>query len=107
MHISNLSTYVDQLSIRITSPRNPMISEGETVTFIAASSGISDKKQLTYLWEKNGENKLPDKVSGHNSKMLTIPNLNQNDEGKYYCAVTNEWGNSMKSEYITLTVQGN
>ena len=84
-----------------------MISEGGTVIFSATSSGITDKKELIYLWEKNGKNKLPDKVIGHNSTKLTIPNLKKSDEGEYYCTVTNEWGNSVRSGYITLTVQGN
>ena len=98
---------LDQLSIRITSPHNPMIGQGGTVTFIAAASGITDKKKLIYLWKKNGKNKLPDKVSSHRSTTLTIPNLMKNDEGQYYCTVTNEWGNSVRSGYVTLTVQGN
>ena len=84
-----------------------MISEGGTVTFIAASSGITDKKELIYLWEKDSRNKLPNKVIGHKSTMLTIPNLMEDDEGQYYCTVTNEWGNSVRSEFITLTIQGN
>ena len=83
-----------------------MISEGGTVTFIATSSGITDKNKLMYLWGKNGKNKLPDKVTGHNSTTLTIPILKKNDEGEYYCIVTNEWGNSVRSGYATLTVQG-
>ena len=107
MHVNFLFACIDQLSIRITSPHNPVISEGGTITFIATSSGITDKKELMYLWEKNSKNKLPDKVISHNSTKLTIPNLKKNDEGQYYCTVTNEWGNSVRSEYITLTVQGN
>ena len=31
----------------------------------------------------------------------------ENDAGEYYCTVTNEWDNSVRSKYITLTVQGN
>ena len=85
-----------------------MMSEGGTVTFIAKANGITDKKQLMYLWKKNGRNKkLPKKVSGHRSIMLTIPNLIEGDEGQYYCTVTNEWNNSVRSEYVNLTVQGN
>ena len=106
MHVNFLFAYIDQLSIGITSPHNPMISEGGTVTFIATSSGITDKKELTYLWERNGTNRLPDKALGYRSTILTIPNLMENDSGQYYCTVTNEWGNSVKSEFITLTIQG-
>ena len=102
-----LFPYTDQLSIRITSPRNPVVSEGGTVTLTAAASGITDKKQLIYLWEKNGKSKLPDKISGYRSTMITIPNIMEADEGQYSCTVTNEWGNNAKSEYVTLTVQGN
>ena len=107
MYVNFLFAYIDELSIRITSPHNPIISEGGTVTFIATSSGITDKKQLMYLWEKDTKNKLPNKAIGHKSTMLTIPNLMEDDEGQYYCTVTNEWGNSVESEYITLTIQGN
>ena len=85
-----------------------MIREGGTVTFIVEASGKTDKNQLLlYLWEKKGRNKLPDKVVGRRSTMLAIPNLMETDEGQYYCIVTNEWGNSVKSRYVTLTVQGN
>ena len=84
-----------------------MVSEGGTVTLTAAASGITDKKPLMYLWEKNGTNKLPDKVLGHRSTMITIPNVMEDDEGQYSCTVSNEWGNSVKSEYVNLTVQGN
>ena len=100
-----LVAYIDELSIRITSPHNPVTSEGGTVTFTATSSGITDKKQLIYLWEKNGKNRLADKVLGYKSTMLTIPNLMEVDEGQYSCTVTNEWGHSVRSEYVTLTVQ--
>ena len=84
-----------------------MINEGGTVTFIAKASGKTDKKELVYLWEKEGRNKLPDKVVGSRNTMLSIPNLKKADEGEYSCTVTNEWGNSVRSGYVTLTVQGN
>ena len=61
-----------------------MISEGETVTFIATSSGITDKKQLMYLWEKNGQSRFSDRISGHKSAMLTISNLMDDDEGTVF-----------------------
>ena len=45
-------------------------------------------------------------MSGVNGAVLTIPNLVESDEGMYYCTVTNQWGNSVRSDDVTLTVQG-
>jgi len=59
-----------------------------------------------YQWRKSGRNSLPDKVSGVNETVLTIPNLVQSDEGEYYCTVTNEWGNSERSGDVTVSVEG-
>ena len=55
---------------------------------------------------KRGSNSLPDKVSGVNETILTIPNVTDFDEGQYYCIVINEWGTSLKSDDVTLTVYG-
>ena len=50
--------------------------------------------------------RLPNKVIGVNRAVLKIPNLTKSDEGHYYCIVTNEWGRSLKSGLLTLTVEG-
>ena len=60
-----------------------------------------------YQWRKRGSNSLPDKVSGVNSTVLTIPNLGGEDEGQYYCIVTNEWDRYARSKDIILIVKGN
>ena len=59
-----------------------------------------------YQWKKRGSNNLPDKVSGVNGAVLTIPNVLESDEGHYYCIVTNEWFKSEESNDVTLTVYG-
>ena len=59
-----------------------------------------------YQWSKRGSNSLPNKVSGVDGPTLTIPNLIESDEGRYYCTVTNEWGRSVKSDNIILIVEG-
>ena len=41
-----------------------------------------------------------------NRATLTIRNILLSDEGQYYCTVTNEWGNSVSTGNITLTVKG-
>ena len=95
----------DTLSISVT-PTNPVVGEGGTAQFIATASGPNNKKDFMYQWSKEGINSLPNKVSGVNGAMLTIPNLVESDEGVYYCNVTNGWGKNRKSNDIILTIQG-
>ena len=45
-------------------------------------------------------------MSGVNGTVLAIPNVLESDEGQYYCIVTNEWGRSVKSNDVTLIVEG-
>ena len=96
--------YIDQLSISVT-PTNPVIVERGTAQFTATASGIN-MGNFVYQWRKRGSSSLPIKVSGFNGAVLTIPNLVPSDEGVYYCSVTNEWGNSVRSDDVTLTIIG-
>ena len=100
--IWNLLT--DQLSISVT-PTSNTVGEGATAIFTATASGIN-KENLVYQWKKKGNRNLPNKVSGVNGAELMIPNSLKSDEGQYYCIVTNEWGRSVRSNDITLTVVG-
>ena len=59
-----------------------------------------------YQWRKRGSDSLPNKVSGVNEATLIIPNIIVSDEGQYYCIVTNEWGRSVESDDVILTVEG-
>lgn len=78
--------------------------ERVTVTFTAIVDSMY-KNNFTYQWQKR-QNRLPDKVSSVNGAVLTIPKVLKSDEGRYYCNVTNEWGRSMKSKDVTLSVKG-
>ena len=62
-------------------------------------------QNFVYQWRKINAS-LPNKISGVNGTVLTIPNLVKSDEGMYYCTVTNEWRNSERSGDVTLIVQG-
>ena len=86
-------------------PTDSEIGKGRTATFTAIASGIN-KQNFEYEWTKKGGGSLPNKVSDVDGTVLTIPNLVESDEGKYYCIVTNEWGNSERSGDVTLSVFG-
>lgn len=98
--------YTDQLSIKITSTLNPVVGEGGTVMFIAEAGGIN-KRNFKYQWKRRGQNNIPTKASGSKREVLEIPNLKEDDDGQYFCTVTNEWSNKEVSKDITLTVTGN
>ena len=101
--VCDCSIRTDQLSISV-SPTNSFIGEGGTAQFTATASGVNMRIFL-YQWRKKHD-RLPNKVSGVNRAVLIIPNLVESDEGMYYCTVTNEWGNSVNSGDVTLSVKG-
>ena len=98
--------FTDQLSVSIT-PVTLLIGKRTTATFNATVNGISTSdNKFIYRWMKRGINSLPDKASGINGTMLTIHNVDESDEGRYYCTVTNEWGRSVESNNVTLSTFG-
>jgi len=92
------------VSISVT-PTNPVIGERGTAQFTATVSGVN-MRNFVYQWRKRGSSSLPNKASGVNGAVLMIPNLVKSDEGVYYCTVTNEWGRSVRSNGVTLSVVG-
>ena len=104
MYVKIWSFLTDQLSISVT-PTNNTVGEGATAIFTATASGIN-KRNFLYQWKKRGNRNFPKAVSGVNGAELMIPNSLKSDEGQYYCTVTNEWGRSVKSNDVTLTVVG-
>ena len=83
------------------------VGKGQNITLSATASGVStNKSNFIYQWRKRDSSSLPDKVSGVNGRVLTIPNVNESDSGLYYCTVTNEWDRSLESADVLLTVFG-
>ena len=83
------------------------VGKGQNVTLNATASGVStNESNFIYQWRKRDSSSLPDKVSGVNERVLTIPNANESDSGLYYCTVTNEWDRSLESADVLLTVFG-
>ena len=90
------------MAIRVIS-EHTLINRGGTVQFIASASGVGI---VMYQWRKRGVDKLPDKVSGEDTLVLTIPNIDKSDEGQYYCLVSNMWNRSMESNHVDLNIYG-
>ena len=97
-----MSMFIDLLAIRVISEHTP-INKGGTVQFIANPGGVGI---VMYQWRKRGVDKLPDKVSGEDTLVLTIPNIDESDEGQYYCIVSNMWNRSMESNHVDLNIYG-
>ena len=94
------------MTVSIT-PNNLLTGKGTTVEFTAIASGITTNgTNFMYQWIKRDSDSFPDKVSGINGAVLTIPEAAKSDEGEYYCIVTNEWGRSVESNDVTLATYG-
>ena len=88
-------------------PKEFSVGEGSTATITVMATGIhTNENNFKYQWRKRNGNNFPDKVSGINESVLTIPNVLESDNGQYYCIVTNEWDTSVESDNVTLTVFG-
>ena len=83
--------------------KDTLVNKGGTVQFMVNGSGVGI---LNYQWMKRGADRLPDKVSGGNTTLLKIPNVDKSDEGQYYCIVTNMWNRSVESVNVALSVYG-
>ena len=98
--------FSDQLAISLI-PNNLLIGKGTIAELTAVVTGVStNESNFMYQWKKRGSDSLPDKVSGVNEEVLTIPNVLESDEGQYYCIVTNEWSRSVESDNVSLTTYG-
>ena len=62
------------------------------------------KNKFTYQWKRRGKTSLPTRASGENTQSLEISSVASSDGGSYYCIVTNEWGNMVKSNEATVNV---
>ena len=87
------------------SPLSQTVSEGGVATFTATASGIKTRSgEFEYEWWKLSNRQQS--VIVKRMKRLQIQNVKIKDEGKYYCNVSNEWGNNIMSESVHLVVSG-
>ena len=80
-----------------------LIGRGTTAQLGIRTTGVGT---LWYEWRKSGVGQLPDKVSGRDTELLTIPEVDISDEGNYSCAVTNTWNVTVVSADINLATFG-
>lgn len=79
----------------ISQSKDSTICEGSNIEL----SLIADGNVLSYQWRK-GNNDL----IGENKSVLIINNLSNNDEGDYFCDITDSCGNSISTERIELKI---
>ena len=89
--------YPQQLHIN---PTFANVYLAQTATFICFASGYN----VSYQWTI-GSGSFHRKVTGINSNMLVIPDVELSDENTYTCSASNEGGQS-ESKVAWLTVTG-
>ena len=82
-----------------------MVGERDTVQLTVSAS--CRNKNFRYKWSRRGDQlQSSDRVHGVDSATLTIHDVLLSDGGLYYCNVSNEWGNNVRTSDIRLTVKG-
>ena len=66
-------------------------------------------REFTYQWQKNGSNlvEIPGKVEGVNTTKLVIKEARNEDEGGYWCEITNRAGDTVMTNEAFLIVGKN
>ncbi len=89
-------------------PTNQFLGAGVTATFVVTAAGTAP---LSYQWQVNGTNLVDgtnlvtgEVFTGSTSNVLTLANVQTNDNGSYSVIVTNA-GGSVTSSNAVLTVQ--
>ena len=89
--------------IFITQPESVLAHPGESAEFLIEVTSVSS---VSYTWYKSTDDEATpatDQIVGNDSNSLTLSNITDNDEGYYYCEVTNG-GGSVFSNVVSLGV---
>ena len=62
------------------------------------------EENFTYQWKRKGSTSLPNTASGDTTPNFKITSVTPTDGGSYYCVVTNQWGNTRKSNEAIVNV---
>ena len=80
----------------LTNPDDVAVFIGQSIQLTCSALGTD----IDYQWMKDGV-----EVSGANSNMLRITNIEESDEGVYKCVASNK-GGQVESNPATITVYG-
>lgn len=94
--------------IVITHPMDLIVNGNDTAIFNITVLGES-VREFTYQWQKNGSNlmEIPGKVEGVNTTKLVIKEAQNEDEGGYWCEITNRAGDTVMTNEAFLIVGKN
>ena len=93
---------VNETPVVTTQPVDVSVNDGDNFTLSVAASGGN----LSYQWIKDGSNLIDGgNISGATTSTLSVSNATSNDEGWYWCAVSNQCGNvTSDSAQVTIMV---
>ena len=94
--------------IIIIHPMDLIVNGNDTAIFNITVLGES-VREFTYQWQKNGSNlmEIPGKVEGVNTTKLVIKEAQNEDEGGYWCEITNRAGDTVMTNEAFLIVGKN
>ena len=92
--------FTGTITINEDQPRNITLGEGDILALYLIAKGPGSR-YFTYEWRKVGDDTLP---IAENTQNLTIRSVIPSDSGSYYCIVTNQWGNMVTSNIITVNI---
>ena len=87
--------------------QNPkyVVAINSSVTLSATAEGPGHD-HFRYHWKKIGSNSLPSIANGQDTPNLVIAPTAISDNGSYYCMVTNQWANTVRSNDGLVLVLG-
>jgi len=107
MHINMISLssciYVHECCIECLpevtmTPSSQTVEVTHTAMFTITVSGLG-MESFMYQWKHNGSN-----ITGETGDSLDISNVTESDRGNYECVVSNQYGNSVISDVVVLTI---
>ena len=106
LHIALSVDYGTPAMIILIQPMDVIVNSKDSAVFsVTVVKGFDD--EFTYQWQRNGSDLMetPGKFEGVKTAELTIKEAQEEDEGSYWCVITNGAGDIVTSNeaYLILT----